>query len=82
MPDEDQGAMLARSLRLLQENLRKSGPAMLAGYMMIAAVLVCGGLGLLLDRWLGTEPWLLAGGLVFGVVVGMFELARVVWRQQ
>ena len=54
---------------------------MLAGYTLIAAILVCGGIGFGLDRWLGTEPWLLVGGLLFGIVVGFFELARIVWRQ-
>jgi alpha-L-rhamnosidase len=80
MPDEDRG-MLARSMRILQENLRNSGPVMTAGYTLIAAILVSGGIGFALDRWLGTWPWFLTGGLLFGVVVGFFELARIVWRQ-
>jgi F0F1-type ATP synthase assembly protein I len=81
MPDQYQGFALARSLRLMQENLRKSGPAMLAGYMMIASVLMCGGIGFALDYWLETSPWLLVGGLLFGVAIGLFELARIVWRR-
>jgi ATP synthase protein I len=53
---------------------------MLAGYTLIAAILVSGGIGFALDRWLGTWPWFLVGGLLFGIVVGFFELARIVWR--
>jgi F0F1-type ATP synthase assembly protein I len=81
MPNNEQGLAIARSLKVFQENLRKSGPEMLAGYTLIAAILICGGIGLALDRWLGTSPWILVGGLLLGIVVGFFELARIVWRQ-
>lgn len=54
---------------------------MVAGYTLIAALLLCGGTGFVLDRWLGTSPWLLVGGLIAGLVVGFFELARIVWRK-
>jgi F0F1-type ATP synthase assembly protein I len=80
MPDENQGQALARSLRLLQENLKRAGPAMMSGYVLIAAILICGGGGYLLDAWLGTEPWLLVGGLLLGIAVGFVQLARIVWH--
>ncbi len=82
MPDDDQIPTLARSLRQLQEILRKSGPEMMAGYTMMAAILVCGGIGYGLDLWLDTEPWLLTGGLLIGIVVGFVELARIVARRK
>lgn len=80
MANEERGPAFARSLRLLQENIRKSGPAMLAGYTLIAAIFLCGGIGFALDAWLGTSPWLLVIGLLLGIVVGFFELARIVWH--
>jgi len=80
MTNKEQGLAIARSLKVFQENLRKSGPEMLAGYTLIAAILICGGIGLALDHWLGTSPWILVGGLLLGIVVGFFELARIVWR--
>jgi F0F1-type ATP synthase assembly protein I len=81
MPDEERGPTFARSMKLLQENLRRSGPNMLAGYTLLASLLIFGGVGFGLDRWLGTEPWMLFGGLLLGIVVGFFELARIMWRQ-
>lgn len=81
MPDEGPGRFLARSLRVLQENLRNTGPAMAAGYTLPASMLVFGGVGFLLDRWLETPPWLLLAGLGLGIVVGFAELARIVWRR-
>lgn len=80
MGHDESGPAFARSLRLLQENLRRSGPAMMAGYTLIAAIFLCGGIGWVMDRWLGTAPWLLVAGLLLGIVVGFFELARIVWR--
>jgi F0F1-type ATP synthase assembly protein I len=81
MPDDDRGLFLARSLRYLQENLRRSGPAVAAGYTLIGAIVLLGGMGYALDAWWGTSPWLLVAGLMLGLVVGFFELAKIVWRK-
>lgn len=75
----DRGFDLSRSMRVLQENLRKSGPAMAAGYTLIGAIVLLGGLGYAVDSWRGTSPWFLLGGLLLGIVVGFYELARTVW---
>ncbi len=64
----------------LQASLRSAGPVAAASYTLIGAILLLGGLGYLADAWLGTEPWLLLAGLLLGLVVGFYELARVVWR--
>ena len=80
MPD-DRSLFIARSLKALQENLRRSGPAAAAGYTLIGAILLLGVLGAAVDQWLGTRPWFLVGGLLLGVVVGFYELARTVWKK-
>ena len=46
------------------------------GYEIIAAIVVCGGLGWLGDWLLGTWPWLLISGLGVGLVVGMLRFVR------
>jgi F0F1-type ATP synthase assembly protein I len=78
--DEDRGRDVQRSLRAFQENVRRAGPAALAGYTLIGAILLLGGLGYAIDRWRGTEPWFLLVGLLLGIVVGFYELAMTVWR--
>jgi ATP synthase protein I len=60
-----------------QDENRKSGFAYAAGLTLFASVVSCGGLGYLLDRWFGTEPWLLVGGIVLGSAVGLFEFVRL-----
>jgi F0F1-type ATP synthase assembly protein I len=80
MSDDDRSLFFARSLRYLQENLRRSGPAVVAGYTLIGAILLLGGLGYVIDRWQGTSPWFLLIGLLAGIVVGFYELAKIVWR--
>ncbi len=78
--DEDPGRDVLGSLNAFQENLRRAGPAAAAGYTLIGAILLLGGLGYAIDRWRGTAPWFLLGGLLLGIVVGFYELAKTVWR--
>jgi F0F1-type ATP synthase assembly protein I len=79
MPDDTD--FLARSSRYLQETVRKSGPAAAASYTLIGAIILLGGIGYAIDEWRGTSPWFLLGGLLLGIVVGFYELAKTVWRQ-
>lgn len=78
--DEEPGRDVVRSLNAFQENLRRAGPAALAGYTLIGAILLLGGLGYAIDYWRGTRPWFLLAGLLLGIVVGFYELARTVWQ--
>ena len=66
-------ASLAASARWAGERGRGRGwEDYLAEFL--AALLVWGGIGYLLDRWLGTEPWLLIAGLVLGNGLGIYLL--------
>jgi F0F1-type ATP synthase assembly protein I len=79
MPDESD--FLARSFRYLQESVRRSGPAAAASYTLIGAIILLGGIGYVIDEWRGTSPWFLLGGLLLGLIVGFYELAKTVWGQ-
>jgi F0F1-type ATP synthase assembly protein I len=72
---------LERSAKSFQENAERAGPAAGASYTLIGAILLLGGLGYAIDAWRGTAPWFLVGGLLLGIVVGMWELAKTVWRR-
>ena len=65
----------------MQENLRKSGPAAAAGYTLFGAIILFGGIGYALDEWRGTSPWFLISGLLLGIVVGFYELAKAIWSK-
>ena len=77
---DERDPFLARSLRYLQENVRRSGPAATASYTLIGAIILLGGIGYALDEWRGTSPWFLLTGLLFGLIVGFYELAKTVWK--
>lgn len=79
MAQGDRDLFLSRSLKAFQDNIRRSGPAVMAGYTLIGAIILLGGLGYALDRWLGTSPWLLFAGLMLGIFVGFYELAKIIW---
>ena len=80
MPD-DRDLFLARSLRYLQDNIRRSGPAAAASYSLIGAIILLGGIGYALDYWRDSSPWFLLTGLLAGIIVGFYELAKTVWRR-
>lgn len=59
-----------------------SGFALRAGIEMVACLGVGVGLGLLLDDWLGTRPWLLALFFVLGGAAGVMTVMRLAGRLQ
>ena len=59
-----------------QQTNRKSGIAYAAAFSLFASVVSGLIIGWLLDRWLGTKPWLLITGLLLGSVAGFYELVR------
>ncbi len=79
--DRDERFFFQRSAKQLQENAERAGPAASASYTLIGAIILLGGLGYAVDRWRGTSPWFLLGGLLLGIVVGFYELAKIVWRK-
>ncbi len=72
---------LLRSQEQFQESVQRAGPAASAGYSLIGAIVLLGGLGYGFDSWRGSAPWGLVVGLMLGLIVGFYELARTVWRR-
>jgi F0F1-type ATP synthase assembly protein I len=74
------GLISTRSLKALQSTISASGPAATASYTLIGAIVLLGGIGYAIDEWRGTSPWFLFGGLILGLIVGFYELAKTIWR--
>ena len=81
MPRIQRPGWLARSMESFQASVGSAAPAAMASYTMIGAILLLGGLGFGLDLWQGTKPWGLVAGLLLGLAVGFYELAKAVWRK-
>ena len=60
-----------------QEENRKAGYAYAAGITLVAVVVTFCGLGWALDKWLGTDPWLLIAGIVLGSAAGLYQFVRL-----
>lgn len=63
-----------------QTGLRAAGPYMGLGLQLAGSMLLYVIAGYFLDRWLGTEPWLLIVGAVVGMISFFVQLALVVRR--
>jgi len=81
-PDDKGGLFLQRAAKAFQENVSRTGSVAVASYTLIGAIILLGGIGYALDRWLRTSPWFLLAGLLLGLVVGFYELVKAVWPQR
>jgi F0F1-type ATP synthase assembly protein I len=81
MSDPERESSVARALKALQANVTGVGPAVSASYTLLGAILLLGGIGYALDIRFETAPAFLATGLVLGVVLGLYQLAKVLWRR-
>ena len=77
--DKGSGFSLEKAAKAFQENVTRAGPVAAASYTLIGAIVLLGGIGYAVDRWLGTSPWFLLAGLLLGIIVGFYELAKAVW---
>ena len=78
MGTEDQGSPPTPSPRKLPDpTASSSASALELPIVMVSAILIGGGMGYLLDRWLHTKPWLM---LVFGGM-GFYAGVRDVLRR-
>lgn len=59
------------------ETIRRSGLAYVAALTLFTSVAVLLGAGYLLDRWLGSSPWGMVGGIVLGSVIGLVQFVRI-----
>lgn len=63
-----------------QSVTRKTGMIYAAALSFVLSTVAMLGLGWLLDRWLGTAPWLVVTGIVVGAGVGFYQFIRLLSR--
>jgi ATP synthase protein I len=59
-------------------NWRQIGNLSGVGLTLVLCTVLGFGLGYVLDGWLGTRPWLMLVGLLFGIAAGFINLFRAV----
>ena len=65
----------------LQANLDRGEPVIFASYGVVGAILLLGGVGYVLDRWLDTLPWFSLAGVSVGLCVAFYALITAVRRR-
>ena len=64
-----------------EQNVNRKSGALIGAVMALSSSIVsCLIVGWLLDRWLGTSPWLIVVGIIVGSVAGFMHLIRVMSR--
>jgi ATP synthase protein I len=57
-----------------------AGAGYRVGVELFAGMLFGGGVGWLLDHWLGTKPWLMVGLFILGAAAGLLNSYRAVMQ--
>jgi len=78
---DDGGNFLERSAKAFQENLTRAGPYAAASYTLIGAIFLLGFIGYAIDRWRNTSPAFLIAGLILGLIVGFYDLAKTIFKR-
>ena len=84
MPDDDRRSPLdglEKSLEAFQESVQESEEAATSSYTLIGAIILLGGIGYAQDLWRGSSHAFLFGGLVLGLIVGFYQLAKVAFKR-
>ncbi|MEE8436750.1 MAG: AtpZ/AtpI family protein [Candidatus Neomarinimicrobiota bacterium] len=76
------GKFIGQSFIYFQKMVQQAGPAAGAAYTLIAAILLFGLGGYFIDRKYETEPWFLLGGILLGLIIGFYELAKVTFKKK
>ena len=61
-----------------QETVRNLGLFAAIGAILAVSVVIGYFMGMLLDRWLGTDPWLMLLFIVLGLAAGLYEVVHMV----
>jgi F0F1-type ATP synthase assembly protein I len=69
-------------LRGLGSRMKSSGPAADAGWTLSGSVIACLLIGYMLGEYFNANPAATITGLFLGIVVGFYNLAKVMWRKQ
>ena len=75
------GPSWLRTLQSFQSGVQQAGPAAGASYSLIGAIVLFGGVGYAYDAWQGTSPNGVTTGLIIGLIVGFYLLAKAVWHR-
>ena len=63
----------------MQKIIKQSGPAIGASHSLIGSIILLGTIGYFIDKWQDTSPVYLLVGLLIGIVVGLYEIAKIIW---
>ncbi len=69
-----------RKTASLADTVRTLGPLTSVGISFVLAIVMGAGIGLALDRWLGTSPWGFLVFFVIGVAAGILNVYRAFGR--
>ena len=70
------------SFRRMSESLHQAGPYIGAVYVQAGAIILLGGFGYFIDKWRESFPFWFMIGVACGIVVGLYEMAKVIWRDK
>jgi len=72
-----QSTYISNSIQSFQKIMHQAGPAAAASYSLISSLLLFIFLGIYIDNIFGTIPIGTIIGLVFGLIIGFYQLVKL-----
>ena len=77
---EDKDNFSVSTIKHISEMLRKAAPYIGTVYIQFTAIIILSGIGYFLDQWRGSFPLYFTIGLVLGIIIGIYEMGRLILR--
>ena len=77
---EDKDNFSVSTIKHISEMLRKASPYIGTVYIQFTAIIILSGIGYILDQWRGSFPFYFTIGLVLGIIIGIYEMGRLILR--
>lgn len=78
---DERTSKVVEALKTLTAGSQPVSPAAASAYALTGSIGFFGVLGYAFDRWRGTGPTGVAVGLILGMIVGLYILAKELWHR-
>ena len=70
-----------KSFEYFQKVVKEAGPAATASYALLVSLIIFILIGWYIDLSRDSSPWGVIIGMLSGLVIGFYQLAKIIWKE-